>query len=235
MIYFMYKRLKMKQCRRNNENSLSREWEWGNGMLVDTMGRSPILISPHINRIMYGTPVASFAAAALQSLLQREQRNLFLGPVFNHLPEKTVESDFGIIRDSGKSWNHGTYGQMIVMKFGFGVAISCHLVCFFYFRPYIIETAISSRLTAFRCLGLLVEGTRTGATSASEMLMDMTNKSPWLHLRRSKHATDSMVISLGGSLLKAPYCFTQWELTFGQMHLYVYTSSSAQGGGGSLE
>ena len=72
-------------------------------MLVDTMGRSPILISPHINRIMYGTPVASFAAAALQSLLQREQRNLFLGPVFNHLPEKTVESDFGIIRDSGKS------------------------------------------------------------------------------------------------------------------------------------
>jgi hypothetical protein len=35
-----------------------------------------------------------------------------------------------------------------------------------------------------------------------------------IYVRRSKHGIDSMVISLGVSLLKVPYRFTQWELTF---------------------
>ena len=85
--------------------------EWDAYWYYGSFTRMSHDFSPY--QLDHGTPVASFAAA-LQGLLQSEQRNLFLGlwPVFQHLPRENPWKSK--VENAGKSTTHHPWFRKIM-------------------------------------------------------------------------------------------------------------------------
>lgn len=112
----------LEYCQAWSSQFTSDLFQWRNGMLIDTMGHSPgcLMISPHISWIMVPRwpplplrcKVCSRVSSGTFSWGSGRFSSIFPGRTHENPRWKMVESQLRIIRDSGKSWNHGTWWQM---------------------------------------------------------------------------------------------------------------------------